>query len=111
MIHGETVIVGFPEEKGRDSLNNPIIEWEDVEVSNVLVCPVTQSDMSEADRPNAVRVVYNLHFPKTFTGSLRGCKVNVRGEWLGVVGDPRPYTDANVPGSWNMPVEVGVFDG
>ena len=111
MFTGETVIVRTYSDKGVDAFNMPLKTHTDTAVTNVLVGPGPRTDLDIGVRPEGVKVVYNLHFPKTFDLPLRGCDVNVRGQWFQVVGDPRPYTAANTPGDWNLPVEVWVADG
>lgn len=74
------------------------------------VVPGATSDL-DATRPNGVRVAYTLHFPKTYTASLRDCAVEVRGTRYTVVGDPKQYTPENTPGPFGLTVEVGDVDG
>lgn len=108
---GETVIVRSRMKTGVDELNNPV--WEDVdqEVSNVLVAPGVVHDAFASTRPDGVEVAYKLCFPKTFHGNLEHCQVNVRGEWLAVIGSPRPYCEQNCPTEWWMDAEVRRTDG
>lgn len=109
-IRGEDVIVVRRERVGTLPGNTP--EYADVEtpVKNVLVAPGPREDLP--DRVDGTKIVFNLHFPKTFQGSLRNASVKVRGgDALPVIGDPQPYTGANTPGAWNMPVEVERADG
>lgn len=111
MIRGETVAVERVNGTTRDRLGveQPTYD-EPVPVHNVVVVPAT---MDEADhlRPDGIHVTYTLHFPRGCHESLRGARVTVRGEALRVVGDPKPYTEANVRGPWTMPVQVGRSDG
>ena len=94
-----------------DDLGEPTFEEPSrEEVPGVLVQPGATSDL-DASRPNGVTVAYTLHFPKGYAKSLRGCSVELRGDVFDVVGDPAPYTEANVPGPWSMPVEVTRADG
>ena len=79
-------------------------------VDNVVVCPGATADL-DSTRPNGVTVAYTLCFPKTFTGELKGCAVEVRGERFRVVGGPQRHTEANTPGPWNLTVEVTRTDG
>ena len=110
MIFGETVAVIRPS-VALDELGEPVEgEPERETVENVLVAPGATTDMDET-RPQGVSVVFTLHFPKGYGKSLRGCSVEVRGTAYEVVGDPQPYTEANVPGQWSMPVEVTRHDG
>jgi hypothetical protein len=112
MITGEQVLVRRREEVGRDPGNNPVFEWSDVVVDNVLVAPGPREDVEGGNRLEGVRVAWNLHFPKEFTESLRGAQISVRGgPFSPVIGDPGSYMEENTPGDWNRPVEVERVDG
>lgn len=110
-MRGETVTVVSFEEGGRDAMNAPVLREVAEEVADVLVCPGATSDVSASNRPDGTSAAYTLHFPKTFSGSLRGCDVVVRGERLRIVGDPRPYTAENCPTRWWMQAEAVRVDG
>lgn len=110
LIQSETVTV-IRTEKVLDELGEPM-EAEAVaeSVTGVVVAPGATADL-DASRPEGVTVAYTLCFPKTYTGELKGCAVEVRGERFRVVGDPQRYTEANTPGAWNLTVEVTRTDG
>lgn len=114
MISGLTATVLRPVEGEPDRLGNPTVAaWARQAVDGVLVAPGATSDM-EAARPEGATVALTLHFPRTFCGSLRGCRVELPAPYSGtyrVIGDPRPYMDANCPTAWHMPVEVEAADG
>lgn len=111
-ITGERVRIRVPDVLvGHDDFGDEIWGTDERDVDNVLVGTGPRADLSDANRPEGVRVVFNLHFPKTFTGSLRSGEIRVRGDWYAVIGDPQAYTDANTPGAWNMPVEVETIKG
>ena len=83
---------------------------EDIE--NVLVQPGATDDLPASTRPDGVTVAYTLHFPKGMESvDFRGCRIEVRGDWMEVVGDPTYYAPENTPGAWNYPVEVKRCDG
>ncbi len=112
MIRGEEVVLITREVVGRDELNDPIYAPVESVVENVVVAPGPRDDLADGNRPEGVRVSWTCHFPKTFTGSLRGASVKVRADKARkVIGDPQPYTDANTPGPWNRPVELEGVDG
>lgn len=111
MIRGETVVVKRRVRVGTGPGNTPLYEDEETPVEDVLVAPGPRTDVDGPIRPDGVEVTFNLHFPKTFTGSLRGAEIVVRGDSFDVIGDPRPYTLANTPTRWNMPVEVTNVQG
>lgn len=110
LIQSETVTV-IRTEKVLDELGEPM-EAEAVaeSVTGVVVAPGATADL-DASRPEGVTVAYTLCFPKTYTGELKGCAVEVRGERFRVVGDPQRHTEANTPGPWNLTVEVTRTDG
>ncbi len=110
LISGETVVVIW-RETVYDHLSEPVetIETRE-EVAGVVVAPGTTTDL-DASRPKGVEVDFTLCFPKTFTGELRGCAVDVRGVEYEVVGNPQRYMEANTPGEWNLTVEVRRVDG
>lgn len=109
MISGVTVTVVRPNIDGTDRFNAPVFGTPTVEtVDNVLVAPGPTADL-DAGRPEGVTVAYTLHFPKGYESSLEGCSVMLPSPWGGtyrVIGNPRPYMDANTPTPWHMPVEV-----
>lgn len=109
-MRGETVTVQRSEEVGRNSRNEPRYEWVDEPVDNVLVFPGPLADVADAARPSGVRVEWSLYWPKTYTKSLAGCRIIIRGgEPATIIGDPHAYTQA--PTLWNRPSEACRTDG
>lgn len=111
-MKGETVVVLRREQTGTDAFNEPVYEWTETAVEDVLTSPGPRSDLDDSNRPDGVLVAWTCHFPKAFTGSLRGAQIKVRADVpRAVIGDPQPYMDANTPGRWNRPVELEGADG
>lgn len=109
---GERVVVHRSEMVGKNAHNQPIYEWVEETVDNVIVAPGPRTDIPEVARPDGTTVAWSLHFPKRYSHSLRGARISVRGEEPArVIGDPKPYTPENTPGDWNLPVEVERADG
>lgn len=111
MISGVTVQVVRREETGRDAFNMPTVIETSEDVENVLVAPATTADIDGIARPEGDDTTLTLHFPKTYTASLRGCAVVVDGRRFEVAGDPMGYMEANTPGAWNRPVAVRLVEG
>lgn len=107
---GETVRVRTYQTVGADPYGAPITEPTEAEVPDVLVAPGPQADLGE-ERPEGVEVRYTLYLPKAFSGDLEGAEIEVRGEWLAVVGHPAPFDDAVCPTRWHMACEVGGTHG
>lgn len=112
MIQGESVEVWAPEETGRDALNNPTTSWGlEAVVPNVLVAPADSADVENSIRNGGDLVVWALHFPKTYSGSLRGRRLKIRGKLYKVEGDPVAYQRELTPGSWDRPVRASLVEG
>lgn len=111
-LRGEPVVVERREQVGLDPGRNPIYDWVPEVVEDVLVEPGSRSDVSDSQRPDGVRVAWTLHFPKVYTASLSGCRVQVRDDKpRKVIGDPHQYTNANTPTRWNRPAELEGVEG
>ena len=110
LIAGETVTVRTPT-ISYDEHMEEVEMWEETTVPNVVVTPGATSDVLDSTRPDGTRVAFTLGFPKTFTASLRGCRVTVRGIECAVIGDPQSYAAENTPGPWNYTAEVERVDG
>lgn len=112
MIKGETVVVERREQVGVNAHREPVYEWVSETVHDVLVAPGPRNDIPDGSRPEGVTIAWSLHFPKTFTRSLDGARISVRGQTpCKVVGDPQPYTLANTPTRWWMPIELTRANG
>lgn len=110
MIRGETVYVRRVTGTTNGRLG-PEPTYSDPErVDGVLVAPETVGETSYL-RPDGETCDYTLHFPRGYAQDLRGALVTVRGHDFRVVGSPAPYTEANAPGRWTMPVQVVRADG
>ena len=115
MFSARTAQVMLRSRERRDGFGNDVEMYDDIRAVDVLVQPGTCADL-DATRPEGVRVALTLHFPKDWSGDLRGAKVELDAPWDGeyrVVGDPKPYDAQNCPPDipWNMPVEVEAVDG
>lgn len=114
MIKGIDVEVSSPTYGTKDRFGNSTATYgKSVTVHNVLVAPGAAQSL-EVARPEGVKVALTLHFPKSHTTSLEGCKITLPAPWTGtyrVIGNPQPFIDANIPGDWHMPVEVEGIHG
>lgn len=110
LLTGETVTVRTPS-TSYDEHMEAVTTWADETVANVLVAPGPTSDVTDSTRPDGTRVDFTLGFPKTFSGSLRGRRVVVRGIECAVIGDPQPNTPENCPTQWWLTAEAARVDG
>lgn len=107
-MRGRTVTVFRPVEAGRDAFNAAVVDWVPEAVPNVLFAPMSTADLGE-ERPNGEESRLRLHFPGSYTASLRGCRVEAMGKLWAVVGDPLRIPDSPLP--WDREVEAVRVDG
>lgn len=119
MITGISVTIIRPTEGTVDRFGDEVPGETRESVNNVLVAPGGDSgstDDLEAARVDGDVLSLQVHFPKTYTGNLRGCQLELPAPWdafnpYRIVGNPTPYIDANTPTPWHMPVRVEVARG
>lgn len=111
MIHGETVKVLRPSIADVDAYNVQIRKWSEEQVDNVLVGSPTPDNVATSADPQGLLVSMSLYFPRTYQGTLRDCKVIVRGTEYRVIGDPIALDGGLTPTSWNMQVNICRDDG
>ena len=120
---GETVAVLTRRKTGEDEMGEPVYEWDSERVENVLVRPLSGSDLTDPLRPDGIRVSYSLAFPKAWTAGkapgflahrrvalvARGMDERDADAALRVSGSP----DRTVPcpTAWDTIAEVGRTDG
>lgn len=110
-MNGTTVTVLRDVENGTDEFGSPVATVMTEQVDNVLIAPVSDKDLSGSIRPDGIEVALVLHFPKTYTTSLRGTRIKLDGQTYAVIGDPVGYMPENTPGPWNRPVQVERIEG
>lgn len=96
---------------GVDSLGNDVkVAGGPLTVGGVLVVPGAQAEPGGGNRPDGMDIAYTLYFPKSFTGSLDGCDVVVRGERCRVKGHVDRYRVYGFM-DYDMKCEVGYVEG
>ena len=111
-VKGESVLLLLPgdpiEDEFGDMINGDPVE---VVVHDVLMHPGTTDDLLASNRPDGDTSIVTFHFPKTFTGSLRGAHIIHGDRIYSVIGDPIPFMAENTPTRWHMTVRAEVTDG
>ena len=120
---GETVAVLTRRKTGEDEMGEPVYEWDSERVENVLVRPLSGSDLTDPLRPDGIRVSYSLAFPKAWTAGkapgflahrrvalvARGMDERDADAALRVSGSPDRTEPC--PTAWDTTAEVGRTDG
>lgn len=97
----EVVRVWLPVYEGEpDEFGNPPRQTYPSDHAHDLACIVAPGDTAdriEDGHEQPVDVAYTIYLPRGFDTSLRGARATVRGETFDIVGDPKGYTEANLP--------------
>lgn len=105
-IKGISVIVYKKIETGKDAFNNPIYAQQAVIVENVLVCPVSSSDVTDKINLTGKKEQYELCIPKEDSNNWEDVKVRFFDKDWQTVGFPQQYISENVPLAWNKKIKV-----
>ena len=112
MIQGETITVLKPVPGPIDAFGSYAPRWEtETTIENALIAPGNTADLEPGLRADGDSTTITVHILKTYTGSLRGKRFQIRGELYDIIGDPIPYQSENVPGPWNRPVQARRVEG
>lgn len=92
---------------GADCFNAPVYTETPVQVENVLVAPLSDTEVLETINLTGAKAVYQLGIPKGDTHEwVSGMKVSFFGETFRIIGLPTEGIDALIPLSWNKKVKV-----
>lgn len=96
---------------GTDGFNAPIYEEEPVEVTNVLVAPMSSTEILETNNLTGRKAVYQMGIPKGDTHDWSaGKKVNFFGEDWRIIELPLEGIEHLIPLSWNKKVQVERYE-
>lgn len=112
MISGEQVVLLTPT-IAYDENKDEIETWTETPLDNVLFGRPSTEQIEEVMRLYSVEISYTLGIPKTYTGSLRGCKVaRARdGQTFQIMGEPQPLPPEICPTPWNREAYAVIVDG
>lgn len=107
MIKGITVTLYDRTETGRDEFNAPIYSDIETSVDNVLVAPMSSTEVLETLELTGSRAVYQLGIPKGDTHDWSaGKKVSFFGEEWRIIALPIEGIEDLIPLQWNKKVQV-----
>ena len=112
MLSGETVML-LRQTTSYDENKDEVISYQEETIDNVLFGRPSTEQVDEIMRLYSVEISYALGIPKTFTGSLRGCKVRrLRdGQVFSIMGNPQPLPTELCPTPWNREALAVIVDG
>lgn len=109
-IKGITVTLINKKEIGRDPFDNPIIEYVEIDVDNVLVSPTSSDDIVNTKDLTGRTAVYTLAIPKGDTNTWENQEVRFFGQRWRVFGIPLQGIEELIPLEWNKKVMVERYE-
>ena len=110
-MRGITVTLFEKTKTGVDALNSPIYTETSVSVDNVLVAPMSDTEVLETYNLTGRRAIYQLGIPKGDTHEWKaGNKVRFFGADWRIIGLPTSGIDALIPLAWNKKVKVERYE-
>ena len=106
MLKGITVVLKSVTQTDVDGFNRPIYSTADVAVDNVLVAPVSDTEVLDTLNLTGRKAVYQLGIPKGDTNDWENRDVVFFGQTFRVIGIPTEGIDALIPLDWNKKVKV-----
>lgn len=110
-IRGITVKLYEKTAGTRDAFNRPVVSEHPVNVENVLIEALTESEILDTMNLTGRRAVYRLHLPKGDVHTWTDCRVDFFGESWHVIGDVLELQEELVPLSWNKRIRVERING
>lgn len=110
-MKGITITLYDRTQTGVDALNHPTYAETPVSVDNVLVAPMSSTEVLEMYNLTGRKAVFQLGIPKGDTHEwTAGKKVNFFGEDWRIIGIPEEGIENLIPLSWNKKVKVELYE-
>ena len=110
-IQGITVYLYSETQTGTDAFNRPIYEASAVPVENVLIEPLTESEIVDTLNLTGRRAIDRLCLPKGDAHDWTNKEVEFFGKRWRTIGDTMEWIESMVPLSWNKKVKVERING
>lgn len=110
MIKGINIVLYDKKRVGEDSLGTSIYEEVPEVISNVLVAPTSEQDVSDSVNLTGRLAIYTLAIPKGDTHNWENRTVEFFGQKWRTVGMPTKGIDAMIPMGWNTKVRVERYE-
>ena len=110
-LRGITVLLYEPTQVGTDAFNRPLYHETSVAVDNVLVAPMTSTELLETFNLTGRKAVYQLGIPKGDTHEwIAGRKVTFFGADWRIIAIPTEGIEDMIPLDWNKKVQVERYE-
>lgn len=109
-IKGITVTLWDKTKTGVDALNRPVYEETPIDVSDVLVAPVTAEEIVDELNLTGKHAVYQLAIPKGDTHTWTDRKISFFGQDWKAIGPETQGIEDNIPLRWNKKIKVESYE-
>ena len=106
MLKGITIHLSTRTQTDSDPFGHPTFETAFVPVDNVLVAPMSDTEVLETLNLTGKKAVYQLAIPKGDAHEWENQTVRFFGEEWRVIGKPTRGMDQQIPLGWNLKVKV-----
>ena len=106
MIKGMDVVIVIKKQVGESGFGEPVYEYSEEVVKNVLVAPSSTEDIISSQDLYGKKAVYTLAIPKGDMHIWENTKVKFFGRTWRTIGIPLEGMEANIPLNWNKKVTV-----
>lgn len=106
LIQGTEVVLYDRVQTGVDGFNAPVYDEIPVTVENVLICPVTTTDIVAEDQMQGKKQEYEICIPKKDNHIWEDRKVEFSGSLWQTFGFVQTWQAENTPGPWNRKIKV-----
>lgn len=110
MIKGITVRLYERTQTGTDDFNRPVYTETAVDVPDVLVAPISATEVIDTLNLTGKRAVYNLALPKGDAHEWNGCKVEFFGQTFRAFRIGTRGIEENIPLRWNEKIAVERYE-
>lgn len=105
-LHGTTVTLFERVQNGTDGFNRPTYTETPVTVENVLIAPMSDTEVLETLNLTGRKAVYQLGIPKSDAHTWEGKRVDFFGKSWRVIGIPMEGQEELIPMDWNKKAKV-----
>lgn len=110
MLKGTTVKLYKRMQTGVDGFGRPVYSETAVEVDNVLIAPMTETEIINTTNLTGRKAVYQLGISKGNTDKWANCTVEFFGKKWKVIGDVIEGIEDLIPLQWNKKVRVEEYN-
>lgn len=107
---GESIILKKVTSSSENEFGEPIETVADIPIPNVIICPLSEQEITDAWNMYGRKAVYSLAIPSDDTNEWENAVVEFFGKKWRVVGMPLETMRDYTPLEWNKKVKVELYE-